>query len=276
MPAEKDPLHFVVKSGGQHRVQASHPALAEGLRAFREKVDALGTGRIQGKAIQDLFALPGYGWTKDATRYVFAALFRAGEIQLHTADGVLTTVGPQAIETFKSSVSFNRVGLSVRDSRPPLDAIERAARRLEEIFATEVLPLEDKISAAVRQRIPPLMETVGSLPDRLRLLELPGEERARGLLQSCADVLKNDASNATMLLGAKECEVPGDVSWARAVTSCLDGGAEKEIRLAVQTLASVNGLVELFPADATGLIGPAEETTMHEALKSENFHERNA
>ena len=132
-----------------------------------------------------MFALPEYGWTKDATRYVFAALFRAGEIQLHSGDGILTTVGPQAIETFKSSVSFNRVGLSVRDSRrPPLDAIDRAARRFEEMFATEVLPLEDKI-------IPPCDSTSRRSWRRsarcqigLRLLELPGEERARSLLQS--------------------------------------------------------------------------------------------
>ncbi|MCZ7537942.1 MAG: hypothetical protein M5T61_19745, partial [Acidimicrobiia bacterium] len=57
--------------------------------------------------------------------------------------------------------------------------LDRAARQLEGLFAVEVLPLEDHISRAVRAKVPSLMEKVGSLPDRLRLLGLPGEERAR-------------------------------------------------------------------------------------------------
>jgi len=46
------------------------------------------------------------------------------------------------------------------------------------MFAVEVLPLEDQISRAVRGHFPAVMERIGSLPDRLRLLALPGEDRA--------------------------------------------------------------------------------------------------
>ena len=131
---------------------------------FKDMVDVSGSGRIQGKAIQDQFAQPLYGWTKDATRYMFAALFRAGEIQLHTGEGTVTTPGPQAVDAFKSTVAFNRAGVSRRDGRPPLDAMDRAARRLEELFAIEVLPLEEHISRAVRTHMPTVIEEVGSLP----------------------------------------------------------------------------------------------------------------
>jgi hypothetical protein len=276
MPSEKDPLHLVGKSGGRFSVQVTCDALAEAQRAFKEMVDASGSGRIQGKAIQDHFAQPKYGWTKDATRYVFAALFRAGEIQLHSGEGTLSTVGPQALEAFKSTVQFNRAGVSIRDSRPPLDAMDRAATRLQDMFASEVLPLEDKISAAVRQHVPPLMEAVGPLPDRLRLLGLPGEDRARGLLETCADLMKNDAGNATMLLGANECAIPADVSWSKAISSCLDGGAETEIRQALNMLEDIDELGAMFPDAVDGLITDDDRATINESLKSENFYERMA
>src|SRR5215510_8635343 len=204
MPSEKDALNFVRKSGGRSTVQIGHDTLAEALRAFNVMVEMSGSGRIQGKAIQGHFAQPPYGWSKDATRYVFAALFRAGQIQLHTGEGTLTTPGPQAVEAFKSTVAFNRVGVSRRDSRPPLEAMDRAARQLEDLFAIEVLPLEEHISRAVRTHIPTVVEDVGSLPDRLRLLQLPGVDRAQQLLQICTDLLKEDASGAAMVLGASD------------------------------------------------------------------------
>jgi len=276
MPGDRDPLKLVGKVGSHYAVQVNQDALAETRRAFQEKVDASGSGRLQGKAIQGDFAAAPYGWTKDATRYAFAALFRAGEIQLHTGEGTLTTVGPKAIEAFKSTVAFNRVGVSPRDSKPPLEAMDRAARRLEEMFASEVLPLEDKIAAAVRQHVPSLMEDVGSLPDRLRLLGLPGEQRARGLLETCADLLKDDAGGATTLVGANQCSIPADVSWAKAVSDCLAGGAEAEIRGANQLLGEVDRLGAMFPDAAGGLITEADAATIREALASETFHDRMA
>src|SRR5205823_4996443 len=132
-------------------------------------------------------------------------------------------------------------------SRPPLEALDRAAARLQEMFAADVLPLEDHISRAVRAHVPGLMEKTGSLPDRLRLLELPGEARARSLLESCADLLKEDAGGAAMLLGGVESPLPADARWARGVSDCLDGGGEAEIRHAAALRRDLEELARLFP-----------------------------
>ena len=45
---------------------------------FLVKLDHAGTTRLQGNALQDLFATAPFGWSKDATRYVFAALLVVG------------------------------------------------------------------------------------------------------------------------------------------------------------------------------------------------------
>lgn len=274
MPSDRDPLQLVGKVSGKYVIQTSKDVLAEAMRCFQELADSSGSGRVQGKVIQDRFFQSGYGWTKDATRYIFAALFRAGEVQLHTGEGTITTPGPQAIEAFKSTTSFNRVGVSIRDSRPPLDAMDRAARRLEELFAIEVLPLEEHISRAVRIHIPTVIEGVGSLPDRLRLLHLPGSERAQQLLQTCADLLKEDASGAAMVLGATDCSLPTDIEWSKSVLKALADDGEDLIRGAQQQLAAIAELDELFQGESDKLLDEERRQTIESIQQSENFFEQ--
>jgi hypothetical protein len=274
MPSDLDPLKLIVTRGGGPKPDANHPALAETLRAFQKKLDDSGGGRLQGNALQDFFAEPPYGWSKDATRYLFAALLMAGEIELHTPNGPITTSGPLAQEALKSTVSFNRVGVSRRDSRPSQEAIDRAATRLQNMFGVDVLPLEDHISKAVRANIPGLIEKVGSLPDRLRLLGLPGEARARRLLETCADLLKQDANGATALLGGAESSIPGDATWARDLTDALNNDGETDIRCAKDLENGLADLAALFPSAGDGLISSGDAAAISEALASDNVQDR--
>lgn len=273
MTSDLDPLRLVQVKATPPRIDLKNPALAETLRAFQEKLDQLGTGRIQGSALQDQFSSSPYGWTKDATRYLFAALFAAGEVELHTPEGVLKTAGPTAQEAFKSTLAFNRVGVSRRDGRPSFDALDRAATNLQTMFGIEVLPLEDHISRAVRAQVPGLIEKIASLPVRLRLLGLPGETRALRLLETATDLIKEDASAATALLGGTDCSIPTDVKWAKAVTEALNAGAESEINNARALQSSLAELCELFPSIGTTLLYPTDQATIREALGSENCHE---
>lgn len=272
MTSELDPLRLVRVNITPPRIDLHHPALAETLRAFQEKLDQLGSGRIQGNALQEQFASSPYGWTKDATRYLFAALFLAGEVELHTPEGVLKTAGPAAQEVFKSAVAFNRVGVSRRDARPSMEALDRAATNLQAMFGIEVLPLEDHISRAARAQTPGLIEKIAALPDRLRLLGILGEIRARRLLETATDLIKQDASGATALLGGAECSIPVDVKWARAVTESLNTGGETEINNARMLQSSLRELRELFPSIGQ-ILSSTDEVTIQEALGSENFYE---
>ena len=271
---EIDPLGLVSKKGGALRVDVNHPALAEVLRAFRSKADESGSGRLQGSLLQDLFSSAPYGWSKDAVRYLFGALLVAGEIELHTSGGGVKTSGPLAIEAMKSTMSFKRVGVSERDSKLPPEALDRAARRLEELFGDEVLPLEDHISRAVRRHLPDVQEKVGSLPDRLRLLGLAGEERSRTILANATELLKGDASGAAAFLGATECQIPEDTRWARATLQALDNGAEADIQQARALQHSVGELDMLCPGKGQGLLPDDEQATFEESLSSESFFER--
>lgn len=273
---ELDPLGFVVKSKGAPRVDTSVPVLAEVLRVFQTKAADSGSGRLQGSYLQDVFSAPSYGWTKDTVRYIFAALLRAGEIEFHVpgAGGPVRTAGPQAVEAVKSSVSFNRIGISSRDAKIPPEALDRAARRLETLFGDEVLPLEDHISRSVRRHVPDLLEKLGSLPDRLRLLSLSGESCSRCLLADAADLLKGDAGGAASALGGVECALPDEITWAKAVFDALGSGAEADVRKARSMLDSTAELEQLFPGSTNDLLSWEDRTATVEVLSSERFYER--
>lgn len=271
-----DPLGLVVKTRGAPRVDTTAPVLAEVLRVFRTKAAESGSGRLQGSYLQDFFSVPPYGWTKDTVRYLFAALLRAGEIELHVpgAGGPVRTAGPQSVEAVKSTVSFNRIGISARDAKLPPEALDRAARRLETLFGDEVLPLEDHISRSVRRHVPDLLERLGALPDRLRLLGLSGESRSQRLLADAADLLKGDAGGAAAVLGGVECTLPDEISWGKAVFDALETGAEDDVRNAGSILNSTTDLERLFPGSTTDLLSPEDRNAVEKVLSSDRFHER--
>jgi hypothetical protein len=271
-----DPLGLVTKSRGAPRIDTAAPVLAEVLRVFQAKFADSGSGRLQGSYLQDVFSSPPYGWTKDTVRYLFAALLRAGDIEFHVpgAEGAVRTAGPKAVEGVKSTVAFNRIGVSPRDGKLPPEALDRAARRLETLFGDEVLPLEDHISRSVRRNIPDLLEKLGALPDRLRLLELPGEDRVRRLLADAADLLKSDAGGAGAVLGGVECSLPDEITWAKAVFEALECGAEEDVRNARIFLNSTADLERLFPGSTTDILGTEDRETAEDVLSSDRFHER--
>jgi hypothetical protein len=141
------------------------------------------------------------------------------------------------------------------------------------MFGVDVLPLEDHISKAVRASVPGLMEKVGSLPDRLRLLGLPGETRARRLLETCADLLKQDAIGATSLLGGTDSSIPGDAKWARELTDALSNGGEAEVRSAKDIENNLADLASLFPSGGDGIISVGDAAAIREALAAQNIQE---
>ncbi len=272
MPKEADPLGFISMSGGRPHVDIQHAALAEAIRAFREKLNHSGTTRLQGNAIQDIFATTPYGWSKDATRYVFAALLLAGEVIFHTSSGEVKTSGSTAIEAVRNTQAFGRIGVALRDSRPSNEMLDRAATRLEKLFGVQVLPLEDHISRAVREHLPSRLELTAPLAEQLRLLQLAGANRAQTLYEIGRDLLKQEGSAAISLMGAVECSFPEDMEWAKRVSKSLTDGADKDVSNARDVIREADDLSQLFPI--VSLLEQSEQDVLADVLKSDSFYTR--
>ncbi|MFU7548073.1 hypothetical protein, partial [Pseudomonas paraeruginosa] len=80
----------------------------------------------------DDFGSDPFGWSPDTTRYIVAAMLMAGEIKLKVSGREVTAAGQQAIDALKTNNSFKQIGVSLRDERPSIETLGRAAERLSE------------------------------------------------------------------------------------------------------------------------------------------------
>ena len=275
MPTDRDPLHLVVVKGGNYKVDGDHPALAEAMRAFEKRLDDTGgAGRLLGSVVQDMFLAAPYGWTKDATRYLFAALLAAKEVQFHTAGGVIRGPGAKAAEAVKSTMSFAKVGVSRSEGGPSQEALVRAAERLRDMVGAQVLPLEDSIASAVRDHVAPLVVDLAGLPAQLGALDLPGVERAGGIVSALNQLVQFDESGMAAMLADDQSSMSADVKWVRGMVKALDEPAIADVKAAERLLRDLATMRQLFPAQVDQLVDAERVARLRDDLGSPAFFER--
>ncbi|MDP9363898.1 MAG: BREX system P-loop protein BrxC [Chloroflexota bacterium] len=271
MPNDLDPLRLV-RGGTRPKVDPAHEALAEALRAFRERLDQAETTRLQGSAIQDFFFAAPYGWSKDATRYLFAGLLYAGEIELFAAAGVVRTPGPAAAEAMKNTQAFGKVGVGLRGTKPSLDALDRSSERLAALLGEAVMPLEENIARAARERLPARLGPRAGLPRALRQHEIAGAERAQGVLDAGNAILAGDGGGAVPILGAVESTFGDDLRWAEEAAKTL-AEAEPEIARTREVLREADRVIRYFPGVGS-VVSDDDRRVVADVLGSESFSER--
>ncbi len=195
--SQNDPLRLVVTSAGQKKINIDHQALVA-VRDYLTK-----HGQVEGSKLLDDFFAPEFGWSKDTTRYLLAAILVAGVIKLRVGGADIMVRGDSAVEVLRNNNAFKKAGVALRDSTVTPEAKMRAADRLLQLTGEQVMPLEQDISEGVLKHFPDLQRLYAPLEARLRSCELPGSERAADLQDSLTEILKADASDATPRLGTE-------------------------------------------------------------------------
>jgi hypothetical protein len=142
----------------------------------------------------------------------------------------VTVNGQQAIDALKTNNAFKNVGVALREERPSMDVLARAAERLTDLTGDMVVPLEDEISRISTRLFPQLQHKYAPLAEKLRGLDLPGAEQLSDLNQAIADSLQIDASDAPQRLGAEESTLYDSLKWAGQVKQSLEQGLEQTLR----------------------------------------------
>ncbi|XQU69409.1 hypothetical protein OJJOAM_002140 [Cupriavidus sp. H18C1] len=203
-------------------------------------------------------------------------MLMAGEIKLKVSGREVTAAGQQAIDALKTNNSFKQIGVALRDERPSIETLGRAAERLSELVGDMVIPLEQEISKAAAKHFPRFQHDYGSLAEKLSGLGLAGSERIRTLNQDIADVLFTDASDAPQRLGAETSAIYDNLKWAQEVKRVLDNGLDTTLR----DLQAHRRDIEALPD--TGVPGElrrevAEDlATLSERLGKEDFYKHTA
>jgi hypothetical protein len=265
-----DPLGLVQTVAGRASFKTDHKAMI----SIRDYIDKRGT--VDGKRLLDDFSGDPFGWSPDTTRYIIAAMLMAGEIKLKVSGREVTAAGQQAIDALKTNNSFKQIGVALRDERPSIETLGRAAERLTELVGDMVIPLEQEISKAAAKHFPRFQHDYGSLAEKLSGLGLAGSDRVRTLNQDIADVLFTDASDAPQRLGAETSSIYDNLKWALEVKRVLDNGLDATLR----ELQAHRRDIEALPD--TGIPGNlrhevAEDLTqLAERLGKEDFYKHTA
>ena len=232
IPTKSDPLGLVKKSGATP-IDIQHKAIVS-LKDFLEK-----QGQVDGRRLLDTFYAPRYGWSKDTTRYIVAAMLVAGVIKLRVSGADITVRGEVALNSLKNTNSFNKIGIALQDAPPDPQKLLRARERLLALTAEDVMPLAEKISRCVMRHFPDFQQDYASLPVQLENLGLLGADRGRGIQENVAEILKGDASDAANRLGGEECPLFDDLCWARDVKKAFDNGIGDVIRSASDLISEI-------------------------------------
>nr|BAH89618.1 ATPase [uncultured bacterium]BAH89897.1 putative ATPase [uncultured bacterium]BAH90136.1 putative ATPase [uncultured bacterium] len=265
-----DPLGLVQTVAGRASFKNDHKAMI----SIRDYIDKRGT--VDGKRLLDDFSSDPFGWSPDTTRYIVAAMLMAGEIKLKVSGREVTAAGQQAIDALKTNNAFKQIGVALRDERPSIETLGRAAERLTELVGDMVIPLEQEISKAAAKHFPRFQHDYGSLAEKLSGLGLAGSDRIRTLNQDVADVLFTDASDAPQRLGAETSAIYDNLKWALEVKRVLDNGLDTTLR----DLQAHRRDIEALPD--TGVPGELRRelsedlSTLSERLGKEDFYKHTA
>ncbi len=252
-----DPLGLVQRSGGRPSINIDHKAVS----SIRDMIERQGT--IEGKRLTDIFSDAPYGWSQDTLRYLLAAMLVAGEIKLKVSGREVTVNGQQAIEALKTNNTFRTVGVSLREERPSMEVMARAAERLTELSGDMVVPLEDEISKATIKLFPQLQYQYGPLAEKLRRLQLPGADRISSLGNDIKDVLFTDASDAPARLGSEESNLYYSLKWAAELKRSLENGLEDTLN----ELQHYRSVLDSLPASGTpGLLKDELTETLSDVI----------
>jgi len=200
-------------------------------------------GLVEGRHLLDHYFKAPFGWSKDITRYLVASLLLAGVIKIRIAGEDITVRGEVAINSLKNTNNFNKIGIALREGKPPPEMKFQASKRLLDLTGEEVMPLEEDISKSVMKHFPDYQQQYASLKVQLASLGLQGSDRVQAMLEGISEVIKGDASDATFRLGAADCSLYEDLSWARDVKKAFDN----KIDVIIETANKLINEIPILP-----------------------------
>jgi hypothetical protein len=251
IPSAHDPLGLVHKQGNATQINASHPALVSILDHLKKH------GEVDGRKLLDDFSRAPFGWFKDTTRHLVAALLLAGRIRLRIGAQWVKVPGEKALEALKSNVAFGKVDVATNEEVLPHEALLRAAQRLLNVTGETILPMPQNISRGVQDNFPRFQREHASLAAELTGAGLNGSERASRTLKQLSQILQGDASEAPAILGAEECELVDNLLWAREVRKAFDqklhevAGEARELLNEIPKLPAIGAASALVAGSAT-------------------------
>lgn len=201
-------LGLVKHQDGHNQVALDVPVAAEVLNYIKAAVEQYGKERCLGKALEEHFGEPPYGWEGDVLRVVLASLVRAGAIEL-TVQGqrCASYKDPRCLTAFASLPAF-KVALFLPCEMVSMALIKEAVVAYVALTGSPELELKvDVVAGAIRDWARGELASLVDPEMRMKYAKLPGADvvqeyhDAIARLQDLPDVdcIKAMAANGTEL-----------------------------------------------------------------------------
>jgi hypothetical protein len=219
----EDPLQIVTRAGGRAQIRSDRKALI----SIKDYLGEM--GRVEGRRLLEHFNEPPFGWSKDTTRYLLAALLVGMEVKFRIAGQDHLVKNDETLIALSSNRALGSVGIALREERPDPDALARASDRLRDLTGENVLLLEDEIASAAKKHFPGFQHDYSALAIELRNLKMAGADRADDLSADLTEVVRGDGSDAVLRLGGVDSPFYDSLKWARKVKQAFANGLQQTI-----------------------------------------------
>lgn len=200
--------------------------------------------QVEGRKLLEYFEAASYGWSKDTTRYLVAAMFIASDVKLRISGQDIKVKGPKAIEALKNVNGFNKIGISAYQAqeKPSKEMLALSIKRLAELTGESVAPLQNKIAEVVRRHFPEFQTKYSSIKTKLEYLNLPGQEKAQEVQDGISELLKGEGSDAAFRLGKPDSDLFDNLKWIANVYKGFEEGVESSFKEANSLKESIDAL----------------------------------
>jgi hypothetical protein len=266
----EDPLQIVTRAGGRAQINSDRKALV----SIKDYLGEM--GQVEGRRLLEHFNEPPFGWSKDTTRYLVAALFVGMEVKFRIAGQDHLVKNDETLGALSSNRALASAGIALREERPDPDALARASDRLRDLTGENVLFLEDDVASAARKHFPGFQQEYSALAAELRNLKVAGADRADDLSSDLAEVVRGDGSDAVHRLGGIDSPFYDSLKWARRVKQAFANGLQQTIA-DLQRLCSE--ILQLPDSGIPGQLKSASTTHLSQVsgiLSKEAFYDESA
>jgi hypothetical protein len=211
-----DPLNLLEGGAGGVFNQA-HPAVVDILDYIGQR------GSVDGKQFLDELSKAPYGWNKDVSRYIVAAMFAGGHLSLRVDAHAVTTATSAVIEAFKNNVTFARVGIDAPPAPPPMEVLKRAKDLLVELTGQSITPLPKIVEGTARELIDEMLVLAGEVTAAAAQLGLGVREQATTVSSELRNLSDAEQNNLIRAFGDEQGTLGGRLSTLKEQHVLLTG-----------------------------------------------------
>lgn len=221
----QDPLKLLDDQSIQTQLQLHPNPVIDLVVEYLEHQD-----ETTGLVLLEHFNKAPYGWSKEVTQYILAALFAAGKIELTISGRTHSTINEAVDNVFASPKNFKNVGVRIRQDQFSTDDFLHCFSFLSNHGITTVGSQETALWNAASQFIGQSIGAIDPLSNELAKLNLYGTKELRQL-QLKLDQLKNTNLRTFLTaIQANDNALEHGVLWLEKLQGAAKAGLFETIR----------------------------------------------